>query len=301
MDRCRGVKMRRGFFDAAPRAREPAPRAREPAPRTPDRRCAPRDDDYESFAKFFGFPAWTPGEPCEQFENILVLLHGDLDDPMNFHKFGRMLHLPMTGLWSLGGVLDARGRAGATEEETHRRWMLSAEEGASEDARARQLDAASSAVQRALRALRDRRGWDLSRVHLFGFSDGGAVALDVATRMTGRERLGSCAVVAAALPRPESYEQCDEAPTPVLLIAGTRDEVTPLARVRETAAALVRRNHECGAVVREFDKTHKMISTADEAKALMEFLSRRLTFFGSRASDYGDDVVEISAGATERQ
>jgi hypothetical protein len=54
-------------------------------------------------------------------------------------------------------------------------------------------------------------------------------------------------------------------------------------------------------VVREFDKTHKMISTADEAKALMEFLSRRLTFFGSRASDYGDDVVEISAGATERQ
>ena len=294
MDRCRGVEMRRGFFDAAPRAREPAPR-------TPDRRCAPRDGDYESFAKFFGSPAWTPGEPCEQFENILVLLHGDLDDPMNFHKFGRMVSLPTTGLWSLGGVLDARGRAGATEEETHRRWMLSAEEGASEDARARQLDAASSAVQRALRVLRDRRGWDLSRVHLFGFSDGGAVALDVATRMTGRERLGSCAAVAAALLRPESYEQCDEAPTPVLLIAGTRDEVTPLSRVRETAAALVRRNHGCGAVVREFDKTHKMISTADEAKALMEFWSRRLTFFGARASDYGDDVVEISAGATERQ
>ena len=53
--------------------------------------------------------------------------------------------------------------------------------------------------------------------------------------------------------------------------------------------------------VREFDKTHKMISTADEAKALMEFWSRRLTLFGARASDYGDDVVEISAGATERQ
>ena len=294
MDRCRGVEMRRGFFDAAPRAREPAPR-------TPDRRCAPRDGDYESFAKFFGSPAWTPGEPCEQFENILVLLHGDLDDPMNFHKFGRMVSLPMTGLWSLGGVLDARGRAGATEEETHRRWMLSAEEGASEDARARQLDAASSAVQRALRALRDRRGWDLSRVHLFGFSDGGAVALDVATRMTGRERLGSCVVVAAALPRPETYETCDEAPTPVLLIAGTRDEVTPLERVRETAAALVRRNHGCGAVVREFDKTHKMISSAEEAKALMEFWASTLTFPRARASDYGDDVVEISAGASERQ
>ena len=54
-------------------------------------------------------------------------------------------------------------------------------------------------------------------------------------------------------------------------------------------------------MVREFDKTHKMISTADEAKALMEFWSRRLTLFGARASDYGDDVVEISAGAPERQ
>ena len=87
----------------------------------------------------------------------------------------------------------------------------------------------------------------------------------------------------------------------MLLIAGTRDEVTPLERVRETAAALVRRNHGCGAVVREFDKTHKMISTADEAKALMEFWARTLTFPRARASDYGDDVVEISAGAPERQ
>ena len=54
-------------------------------------------------------------------------------------------------------------------------------------------------------------------------------------------------------------------------------------------------------MVREFDKTHKMISSAEEAKALMEFWARRLTFPGARASDYGDDVVEISAGASERQ
>ena len=38
------------------------------------------------FAQFFGSPAWTPGEPCEQFENILVLLHGDLDDPMELSQ-----------------------------------------------------------------------------------------------------------------------------------------------------------------------------------------------------------------------
>jgi len=293
--------MRRGFFDAAPRAPTPAPRAPAPASRAPERRCAPRDGDHDVFAQFFAHAASVPGEPCEDFENILVLLHGDLDNPRNFHNFGRAVNLPSTCVWALGGVLDAHGRAGGTEFETHRRWMVSAEEGASEDARARQLAASTSAVQRALRALRDRRGWDLSRVHLFGFSDGGAVALDVAARMTGRERLGSCAVVAAALPRSVSYEACDEAPTPVMFIAGTRDEVVDVQRVRETAAALVRRNHGCGAEVREFDKPHKMVSTPEETRALMEFWSKTLTYPRAQASDYGDDVVEVSAGASPRR
>ena len=43
------------------------------------------------------------------------------------------------------------------------------------------------------------RRWRPDRVHLFGFSDGGVVALETALRRVGDRRLGGCAVVCAAL------------------------------------------------------------------------------------------------------
>ena len=261
-------------------------------------RCAPCDGDYDAaFAKFFYFPSWAPGEPCEVVQNIFVMLHGDYDEHFNFAKFGRMLNLPLTCIWSLGGTLDERGRTGRpkSDELDERRWMVSELEGADAPTRASQLAHASSAVRRALRTLRDERGWDLNRVHLFGFSDGGTVALDVAARMTGTERLGGCAVVAAAALEPASYERCDEAPTPVILIAGTLDAVVPAESVRETAAALVRRNPGCGAEVHEFDKEHAMVKSQPEAEALMRFWSKTLTLPRSNASDYGEDVIEVTS------
>ena len=246
------------------------------------------------------FPrAWTSTSSASAATNALVLLHGDLDHPDGFERFGRALNLPSTVVWSLGGTLNARGvEDDGVDGRRLRRWVVSADEGASAETRRGQLARASRAVRRALRHLRDACGWELSRVHVFGFSDGGAVALDVAARMTGRERLGSCAVVAAALPEPERLEMCDEAPTPVMLVAGTRDEVVPIERVRETAAALTRRHPGCGADVREFDKTHAMVSSVEETRALMEFWAKTLTLPRAKASDYGDDVVELSAGAS---
>ena len=121
------------------------------------------------------------------------------------------------------------------------------------------------------------------------------MALDVAARMTGTERLGGCAVVAAAALEPASYERCDEAPTPVILIAGTRDAVVPAESVRETAAALVRRNPGCGAEVHEFDKEHAMVKSQPEAEALMRFWSKTLTLPRPKASDYGEDVIEVTS------
>jgi predicted esterase len=199
----------------------------------------------------------------------------------------------------LGGTLNARGRAVCDDDDRfERRWMLSEEEGANAETRARQIGEASSKVRRALRVLRDEHGWDLTRVHLFGFSDGGAVALDVAASMTGTERLGGCVAVAAAALEPQVYPPCAEAPTPVLFIAGTRDEVVPIERVRETAAAFARRHHGCGAEVHEFDKTHGMISSAPEVQALMTFWGKTYKYSASKASDYGDDVVELRTAAS---
>ena len=90
-------------------------------------RCAPCDGDYDAaFAEFFCLPSCAPGEPCEAVQNIFVMLHGDYDEHFNFAKFGRMLNLPLTCIWSLGGTLDERGRPGRpkSDERDERRWMV---------------------------------------------------------------------------------------------------------------------------------------------------------------------------------
>ena len=152
--------------------------------------------------------------------------------------------------------------------------------------------------------MRDARGWSLDRVHVFGFSDGGTVALDLATQMVGADsRLGSCAAAYASLLEPDResrYGPCADAPTPVLLLGGARDEEAPMGRVRATAAALERRNHGCGAQVCEFDKTHSMISSEPETRALMTFWGKTLKVPRTKAEDYGDDVIELGGDATAR-
>ena len=87
-------------------------------------------------------------------------------------------------------------------------------------------------------------------MHVFGFSDGGTVALDLATQMVGADsRLGSArggARRSLLEPDRESrYGPCADAPTPVLLLGGARDEEAPMGACA-TAAALERRNHGCG-------------------------------------------------------
>jgi predicted esterase len=179
---------------------------------------------------------------------------------------------------------------------------LSEEEGVDEDARQEMIESCAGRVIELLRRMRDARGWDLSRVHCFGFSDGGAVALDVASQMVGRERMGSCAVVCASLMVESAhararYAPCVEAPTPVVLTATPRDEVVDIARTRRTAETLRTRHPGCGAEVFEFaSKTrHGMVQSEEETRVLMTFWSQTLTVPKQKASDFGADVVEVAA------
>ena len=295
------VTMRRGFFDAPKARASSTPRApAAPASTPPSERRTPRADDFDvDFA--FETPPGTSASACE---NVLVLLHGDLDSPANFLRFGRALNLPHTAVVALGGTLDMYGNALGAREAPMRRWFLSKEEGASDAGRQDALENASARIRRGLLRMRDARGWSLDRVHVFGFSDGGTVALDLATQMVGADsRLGSCAAAYASLLEPDResrYGPCADAPTPVLLLGGARDEEAPMGRVRATAAALERRNHGCGAQVCEFDKTHSMISSEPETRALMTFWGKTLKVPRTKAEDYGDDVIELGGDATAR-
>ena len=237
-------------------------------------------------------------------ENVLVLLHGDLDCPENFVRFGKALALPKTAVLALGAPLDASGartlRRG--ERANARRWFTSVEEGTGEETRQRMVTEASGMVRRGLMRMRDERGWSLDRVHVFGFSDGGAVALDLASQMTGKDRLGSCAVTCASLlpygvgVGSERYGPLAEAPTPVIFTASAGDVVVPLRDVERTAELLVKRNVGCGGEVHVIPgkRGHGMVSSAEETRVLMTFWSKTLTMGRARAEDYGDDVVELT-------
>ena len=48
-----------------------------------------------------------------------MLLHGDLDSPANFLRFGRALNLPCTAVVALGGTLDMYGTALGAREALH--------------------------------------------------------------------------------------------------------------------------------------------------------------------------------------
>lgn len=237
-------------------------------------------------------------------ENVLVLLHGDLDCPENFVRFGKALALPKTAVLALGAPLDASGARALRrgERANARRWFTSVEEGTGEDARQRMVTEASGMVRRGLMRMRDERGWSLDRVHVFGFSDGGAVALDLASQMTGKDRLGSCAVTCASLlpygvgVGSERYGPLAEAPTPVIFTASAGDVVVPLRDVERTAELLVKRNVGCGGEVHVIPgkSGHGMVSSAEETRVLMTFWSKTLTMGRARAEDYGDDVVELT-------
>ena len=252
---------------------------------------------------------WFDDDGMTTKENVLVLLHGDLDCPENFVRFGKALALPKTAVLALGAPLDASGRRAVRrgERARARRWFTSAEEGTGEDVRQRMVTEASGMVRRGLMRMRDERGWSLDRVHVYGFSDGGTVALDLASQMTGKDRLGSCAVTCASLlpygvgVGSERYGPLASAPTPVIFTASAGDAVVPLRDVERTAELLVKRNIGCGGELHVIPgkSGHGMVSSAEETRVLMTFWSKTLTMGRARAEDYGDDVVELTTDTGE--
>ena len=170
---------------------------------------------------------------------------------------------------------------------------------------------------------RPRTSWLPSRVHLFGFSDGGTVALEAAARCVGQRRLGGAAVVCARLlpevldgpPASDGWAANDtndaaarpalarlppdaRAPTPVILTAGSSDEVVPRGDVLATSAVLRARHPGAVADVHVVPgKRHSMLSSEGETRALMAFWAHTLARRPAEAM--GEGVYEVTPGVDE--
>ena len=324
--------MRAGFLDARPsRRKKPDPPAapvsasfsRETSWRT----RAPQATRAFLDAACAGF--WTHGHEVVSpgpetsvsagSENLLLLLHGRGErSAAPFAALARKLNLPHTTCLSLAGPsplpfgVPGREWFARLDRETGEDLPTS---GTSGDAR---RVASLASTRKALDALIDRLtntakgGWPADRTHVFGFSDGGTVALEVSVARVGARRLGGCAAASAAfLPErladaTNAFPFDSRAPTPVALTCGENDPVVTRVSVEETARVLRVRNPGVVAevFVRDGDrdgekKTHAAISGERETRFLMRFWGSTLGVPKTGAENLGSDVVEVLDGKVD--
>lgn len=310
--------MRAGFLDARPSGRKTPDPSSAPVSAPPDatswRSRAP--GATRAFLDAACAERWNHGHevvsPPEASsspsENLLVLLHGRGErSAAPFAAFARKLNLPHTTCLSLAGPsplpfgVPGREWFARLDPET-------GEDLPADDPRDRRRADSLARTTKALETLLDRLtdvakgGWPSTRVHLFGFSDGGTVAIECGAARVGQRRLGGCATVSAAL-LPENvrraavlYPPDPSAPTPFALTCGIVDTIVPRASVEETARVLLNRNP--GAVAETLvcanKNTHAMVRDEEETRFLMRFWGGTLSSPRARAEDIGTDVVEIT-------
>lgn len=168
--------------------------------------------------------------------NLLILLHGLGDTAANFLEFGRRLSLPQTSVLAVTAPLALPfGDMGSG-------WLPAFEEdGALIDEPVRNGDRRRIAALRAsrgllasfLRALVSRCNWNGSELFLLGFSQGGTVAIDVATHSSQLILGGIVGISCACVLEEDSDSEAESmAAGHLLTMHGTRDDVVQIARAR---------------------------------------------------------------------
>ena len=224
--------------------------------------------DAELAACGFAGSEWL-GPPSR---NLLLLLHGLGDSPAPFSQLARRMALPDTSALALRAPLPLPlGLDGFM-------WHPSFDDEGELLPPARpQVLAPTRHALAALIELLERCGWPSHRIFLFGFSQGGTTAID--TMLHARCRLGGVVSVCghllpAQLP---ARRLTSEVRTALLVIAATRDQITPISDARRAFGELrAAMGGEQEAVLREVPRGHGMVCSAAEMRLVMEFFAERL-------------------------
>lgn len=233
--------------------------------------------------------------------NLLLLLHGLGDGPENFAKFAARLALPQTSALALAAPLtlphglDGHSWFDSFEEDGT---LIGSGTSAMPDQR-RQASIARSArpaLRALLKLLAHGCGWDLERIFLFGFAQGGTVALDALAHLeeptTGPCRLGGV-VSWCGPPLPDKSVSSPSTAlrrTPLLVVSRAADGSTPPRLARDLfdgfVASAPLASTEGPSTEAETDNRHElhilpgrgvgMPASASEARLLMEFFAAHL-------------------------
>jgi len=232
-------------------------------------------------------------------ENLLLLLHGLGDNPGPFASLAKTLALPQTSYIALGAPfevpLSASGRSWFTVWDSTFN-LIEGRQG--EERRVRSMQSTVDALEQLLMHLNVYCGWDFRKLHLFGFSQGGTVAMALARRCAAAQGkvLGSCVAIASGLLEEQLYveslngvkrKSVTKDKLPVLLLHGDKDAVVSRRRVEETEALLKSEGME----VKMHSipgKGHTMLNSETETRIVMEFWANNLS--NRPTDDSGDSV-----------
>lgn len=314
--------MRAGFLDAKPKRTKLTSSSSEPTAvlgSLSDNLDAVNPEATRSFindacAKHWrhGYEVVSPTTSDSHSANLLLLLHGRGEaSPTPFAKFAKSISLPHTTCVSLLGNrplpfgLEGKEWFENNDPETGDALPKDGKD-------SRRIESLQKTVHQLLAFIEaltteSKQGlhFQSHRIHLFGFSDGGTVALEVALRRFGEKRLGGCSVVAASLlpetltgPNQRSFETHTYAPTPLTLVGGALDPVVPVKSVLETQTVFQNVHPGCVAdvFIDEKKTSHSMISSRSETTHLMKFWGMTLGVPKIKSSDLGSDVVEVERG-----
>lgn len=135
---------------------------------------------------------FVPPEGGAPAANLLVCFHGAGDTPPPYVRLAAQLALPATAGLALAGPLPlAGGRA----------WFRSLDPESFEPEPPEVAAASLEKVLPLITAWIDGAGWERARVHLFGYGDGGTLALHLvaAAASAGAPPYGSCVSVSAGM------------------------------------------------------------------------------------------------------
>jgi predicted esterase len=243
-------------------------------------------------------------------ENLLLLFHGLGDNPGPFVALAKTLALPQTSYIALGAPhevpLSDGGRSWFTVFDPTTFELIPARRGG--ERRIRSMESTVDALEQLLLHVYVYCGYAPRKIHLFGFSQGGTVAMQLARRCATKGKIvGSCVAIASGLLEEQLYDvvvfderNCSsnniDKKIPVLLLHGDKDAVVSRKRVSGTEELM--KNEGMEVEMHSIPgKGHTMLNSEAETRIVMQFWAQNLS---NRPPPADDDEIESGCSGGEQ-
>jgi len=227
--------------------------------------------------------------------NLLVLFHGLGDTPKPYAQFAQQMKLPQTAWLSLQApnpLLDL-GYMWIPSFNADGSLMSSSDKGLEGLSNLRKL------LKLFFYTLKSKYNWNYSNIFLLGFSQGAVVALDTALNWVEPELLGGLICISGSILEESTKLSKDSLCSaknipPILLTHGTKDDRDLLQSAKQKYDYLVKQLGANGNKIiwKDYEKSHQMVCSKDEATDIMTFFSKHLSIKSSLAQQEG--VIEIT-------